>query len=237
LPTETDEDGEFTFTVQTANNDEGTIAVTATYNSAGASTAAADKKSATKLTTVTAPVVMTAQTVTVVASAASVEAGRNADVTITVTDTAGNAHAYKSVVVYSTGAGYLSAQTVTTDGEGKAVVKLITAANDSGTATITASVDGKSGTATVTVAAPVVVVAPTVEAVIGTFQGRWAVRVENATVGDRITIRVGGNWYQFNYSSETGSQLFSRKSTVGAIVDVTVWVNGSQKNVGLVTIK
>jgi hypothetical protein len=237
LPTKTDEDGELVFSLQTASNDEGTIALTVTYNNEGADTAAADKVSATKLTTVTAPVVMTAQTVSVVVSAETIEAGRNADVTITVTDTAGNPHANKDVSVYSTGAGYLSAQTVRTDANGKAVVKLITATNDSGTATITASVDDKIGTATVTVAAPVVVVTPTVEAVIGTFQGRWAVRVENATVGDRITIRVGGNWYQFNYSSETGSQLFSRKSTVGAIVDVTVWVNGSQKNVGLVTIK
>lgn len=237
LPNNTDEDGELVVSLQTASNDEGTIALTVTYNNEGAATAAADKVSATKLTTVAAPVVMRAQTVSVEVSAASIEAGRNADVTITVTDTAGNPHANKDVTVYSTGAGYLSAQSVRTDANGKAVVKLITSANDSGTATITASVDDKVGTATVTVAAPVVVAPAAVEAFIGSFNGRWAVRVENAKSGDVIVVKTGGNWHRFTFTSDTGSQVFSRKSRVGAEVAVTAWVNGAQMKAESITIR
>lgn len=237
LPTETDENGEFKVTVQSAANDEGTITIAGSYRPTGAGSAASTVKSGTATTAISAPVVAKAATVSVAVATATVEAGRTADVTITVTDDQGNAHAYKSVVVYSTGAGYLSAQTVTTDGNGVAVVKLITSTRDSGVATITASVDGKSGEASVTVEAPVVEEAAAPEVFAGSFNGRWAVRVENGTSGDIISIRVGGNWYKFTYTSDTGSQLFHRKSTLGATVGVTVWINGKQMKAETVTIR
>jgi hypothetical protein len=199
---------------------------------AAAAEAAAAEAAAAEAAAAAAAEAAAVSTVTV-AAAESLTLGLTANVTVTVKNSADVALAGKTVVINVTGAGYVNVQSVMTDANGQATLMLISSAE--GNAVITATSEGKSGNATVAIAAPVVT--PTVEAVIGTFQGRWAVRVENATVGDRITIRVGGNWYQFDYSSETGSQLFSRKSKVGAIVDVTVWVNGSQKNVGLVTIK
>jgi hypothetical protein len=228
----TDATGKATFTLTSGANDSGALILAATYDGT------VDATSSSTITIAPAPVA-TADKVTVVASAATVQAGRNADVTITVTDTDGKAHAYKTVVVYSTGAGYLSAQTVTTDGDGKAVVKLITGANESGTATITASVGGKSGTATVTVLAPVVVtppvvVVPEVSAVIGTFNGRWAVRVENAK-GSVVTVKVGGKW--FKGTALNNSYTFSGRSKVGATPLVKVWVDGELQNEQTITIK
>ncbi len=228
----TDADGKATFTLTSGANDSGALLLNATYDGTF------DATSSKTITIAPAPVA-TAQTVSVVASAATVQAGKNADVTITVTDSDGKAHAYKSVVVYSTGAGYLSAQTVTTDGEGKAVVKLITGANESGTATITASVGGKSGTATITVLAPVVVVPPVVvepevSAFIGSFNGRWAVRVENAK-GSVVTVKAGGKWFKF--TALNNSYSFSGKSKVGASLLVKVWVDGDLMNEQTITVK
>jgi hypothetical protein len=223
----TDAAGQATFTLTSGANDSGALILAATYDGTFDATSS-------RTVTIAAAPVATAQTVSVVASAATVEAGKNADVTITVTDSDGKAHAYKSVVVYSTGAGYLSAQTVTTDGNGKAVVKLLTGANESGTATITASVGGKSGTATVTVLAPVVVVAPDVNVVIGTFNGRWAVRVENAK-GSAVSVKVGNKWFKFTALSN--SYTYSGKSKAGVTSLVKVWVDGDLQNEQTLTIK
>ncbi len=228
----TDADGKATFTLTSGANDSGALLLNATYDGTF------DATSSKTITIAPAPVA-TAQTVSVVASAATVQAGKNADVTITVTDSDGKAHAYKTVVVYSTGAGYLSAQTVTTDGDGKAVVKLLTGANESGTATITASVGGKTGNATVTVLAPVVVVPPPVvepevSAVIGSFNGRWAVRVENAK-GSVVTVKAGSKWFKFN--ALNNSYSFSGKSKVGASLLVKVWVDGDLMNEQTITVK
>jgi hypothetical protein len=226
LTATTDANGQATFTLTSGANDAGSLTLIATYTGTA-------KASASAVVAIAPAPVATAQTVSVVASAATVEAGKNADVTITVTDSDGKAHAYKSVVVYSTGAGYLSAQTVTTDGNGKAVVKLLTGANESGTATITASVGGKSGTATVTVLAPVVVV-PEVNVVVGTFNGRWAVRVENAK-GSAVTVKVGNKWFKFTALSN--SYTYSGKSKVGVTSLVKVWVDGDLQNEQTLTIK
>lgn len=232
FPTETDANGEFTFNLQTATNDEGTITVTVKYLKNGSGTATADVVSKVVTTTVAAPVIAKAQTVSV-AVASSIEAGKNGDVTITVTDDAGKAHAYKTVVVYSTGEGYLNATTVMTDGDGKAVVKLITGSSDEGSATIFASVDGKSGSATTVVTQPAPPVVPEAAAVVGTFQGRWAVRVENAK-GSTIVVKAGGNWYK--YEALNDNYLFSRKSSVGASITVTVWIDGIRTKSEMVTI-
>ena len=69
---------------------------------------------------------------------------------------------------------------------------------------------------------------------IGSFNGRWAVRVENAK-GSAVVIKVGGNWYKVTASSD--SFVFSRKSRVGATPLVKVWVAGELQNEQTVTVK
>ena len=168
----TDVDGEFTFRVQTAANDEGDISVTATYNKDAKLTLAKDKISAVALTTVALPVVVTADKVTVTGSA-TLTTGLSTDVLVTVVDAAGNPLAGRSVSLRSSGPGFLNVQSAVSDAAGQVVVKFI-ATSQVGQVVVTAVVDGKVGTHTLNVVAPVVVV-PEINAVIGTFNGRWAV--------------------------------------------------------------
>jgi hypothetical protein len=112
--------------------------------------------------------------------------------------------------------------------------------NDQGAVTVTISYDGDATATTTadnvaaTATATVGEVVADVNAVIGTFQGRWAVRVENAK-GSTVVIKVGGNWYKLTASSD--NYLFSRKSKVGATPLVKVWVDGELQNEQTVTIK
>ncbi len=354
LPTKTDEDGELTVSLQTASNDEGTIALSVTYNKEGASTAAADKVTAVKLTTVAKPVVVLAGsvdlagaasaidgsistytatvvdadgaalagrtvtftaagvlggltltsvvtdangvattrfvstagsrgtlvvtavvdgksddllvavvedpaevaaraaaeaaakeaaekaaaaeaaakvgTVAVAAASSAVLTGSLTDVTITLTEVSGKAAAGRTVLLSSVGVAYLSAQTVTTDAQGKAVVKLIAGAA-AGNTVITAVSEGVSANATVAVSAPAVA---EVNAVIGTYNGRVAVRVENAK-GSAVSVKIGNRW--FKYSSLNDNYLWSVRSTVGATVPVAVYVDGQLQNVATITVK
>lgn len=71
--------------------------------------------------------------------------------------------------------------------------------------------------------AEVVEAPPQPEIVIGTFQGRWAIRFANLE-GVTVSIRAGGNWYKFDL--EQSRAFFSRKSIVGIELPVTVWING-----------
>ena len=73
-----------------------------------------------------------------------------------------------------------------------------------------------------------------VNAVIGSFNGRWAVRVENAK-GSTVVYKVGGRWFKATASSD--NFVFSRKSRVGASVLVKVWVNGDLQNEQTITVK
>ena len=73
-----------------------------------------------------------------------------------------------------------------------------------------------------------------VNAVIGSFNGRWAVRVENAK-GSAVSIKVGGKWYKVTATSD--SFVFSRKSRVGATVLVKVWVAGDLQNEQTIKVK
>ena len=227
----TDVDGEFTFRVQTAANDEGDISVTATYNKNGSSTLAKDKISAVALTTVAAPVVVTADKVTVTGSA-TLTTGLSTDVLVTVVDAAGKPLAGRSVSLRSTGPGFLNVQSAVSDASGQVAVKFI-ATTQTGQVVITAVVDGKVGTHTLNVVAPVVVV-PEINAVIGTFNGRWAVRVENAK-GSVVSVKVGGNWFKFTALND--NYLFSRASTVGANLPIAVYVNGQLENVATITVQ
>ncbi len=130
---------------------------------------------------------------------------------------------------------------VTTDEDGKFSFQILVLATETGTGAVTVTykptgvaADDISVSKTYTIVAPAAPAAPEVNAVIGTFNGRWAVRVENAK-GAVVAVKVGGNWYK--YTSLNENYLFSRKSVVGRSVAVAVYVNGTLENVATITIK
>jgi hypothetical protein len=171
--------------------------------------------------------------------------GQTNVITGTLTDTYGNpvaTTADKKVSVEWTGKGLpFNVGSVATDEDGKFTFQVLVLAGETGTGTAKATfkptsvaADDITVTKAVTITAPVVPAAPEVNAVIGTFNGRWAVRVENAK-GAVVAVKVGGNW--FKYTSLNENYLFSRKSAVGRSVAVAVYVNGTLENVATITIK
>lgn len=176
----------------------------------------------------------------------SMESGRAAIVTGTLTDLNGNAvdttlgGASVALSVTGTGATYVGSLNTETDANGRFQVALLSGTNQTGTITITAVYSPTSGAAaadkvtkvhTVSVVAPT---APEVNAVIGSFNGRWAVRVENAK-GSVVSVKAGNRWVKF--SALNNNYLFSRKSVVGRTIAVSVWVDGELQNSQTITIK
>jgi hypothetical protein len=174
------------------------------------------------------------------------ESGRAAIVTGTLTDLNGNpvdttqGDATVAISVAGTGATFVGSMATETDANGRFQVALISGTNQTGTITITAVYSPVTNAAaalkvtkvhTVSVVTPS---APEVNAVIGSFLGRWAVRVENAK-GAVVSVKVGGNW--FKYTSLNDNYLFSRKSRVGATIAVSVWVNGELQNSQTITVR
>jgi hypothetical protein len=185
----------------------------------------------------------------------AIESGKTRVITGTLTDANGNAvdttgvgrttgdSGTASIVVTYTGtAGILVGTMPTeTDADGKFRVSVLTAAADNGTLTLTAvympqgattvAADKVSSVQAVTVAPAA---APEVNAVIGSFNGRWAVRVENAK-GSVVSVKAGSRWVKF--TSLNNNYLFSRKSVVGRTIAVSVWVDGELQNSQTITIK
>jgi hypothetical protein len=176
----------------------------------------------------------------------SMESGRAAIVTGTLTDVNGNAvdtslgGATIALSVTGTGATYVGSLNTETNADGKFQVALLSGTGQTGTITITAVYSPTSGAAaadkvtkvhSVTIAAPVT---PEVNAVIGSFGGRWAVRVENAK-GSVVSVKAGNRWVKF--SALNNNYLFSRKSVVGRTIAVSVWVDGELQNSQTITIK
>jgi hypothetical protein len=181
----------------------------------------------------------------------TITAGETSVITGTVTDANGNpvdttnSGSTAVVVVSWTGKGlpFNTGSNIETDEDGKFKVNVLALAGDLGTGTITATyrpagaaVDTKNVTATqvITIAAPAAVAGPEINAVIGSFNGRWAVRVENAK-GAVVSVKVGNRWVKFTALND--NYLFSRKSRVGATLPVAVYVNGQLENVATITIK
>jgi hypothetical protein len=182
----------------------------------------------------------------------SINAGETSVITGKVTDANGNAvdttntdGSAALLVVSYTGKGlpFNTGSNIDTDEKGEFKVNVLALAGDAGTGTLTATyrpagaaVDANNVTATqtITIVAPAAPAAPEVNAVIGSYLGRWAVRVENAK-GSVVSVKVGGNW--FKYTSLNDNYLFSRKSVVGRSVAVAVYVNGTLENVATITIK
>jgi hypothetical protein len=73
-----------------------------------------------------------------------------------------------------------------------------------------------------------------VTAVIGSFNGRVAVRVENAK-GSTVSVKIGKSWYK--YSAISNNYLQSWKSRKGTSVAVSVYVDGELQNVQTITVK
>jgi hypothetical protein len=174
----------------------------------------------------------------------SMESGRAAIVTGTLTDLNGNPVDTPSgrinLTVTGTGATYVGSLTTETDANGRFQVALLSGTNQTGTMTITAvyyptanavAADRVTKVHTVSVVAPT---APEVNAVIGSFNGRWAVRVENAK-GSVVSVKAGNRWVKF--SALNNNYLFSRKSVVGRTIAVSVWVDGELQNSQTITIK
>ncbi len=181
----------------------------------------------------------------------SINAGETSVITGTLTDANGNpvdttneASDAADLMVSWTGKGLpFNIGEIQTDEDGKFKVNILALAGDAGTGTLTATyrpTGSSSSTKNITVAQTIAIVAPAapaapeVNAVIGSFNGRWAVRVENAK-GSVVSVKVGGNWYK--YTSLNENYLFSRKSAVGRSVAVAVYVNGTLENVATITIK
>ena len=170
-------------------------------------------------------------------------AGTTTTITGTLTDALGNGIETSALGVKYTGKGlpFNIGSAVATDENGKFSFQVLVLAGESGTGVATATfkptgvaADDITATKTYTIAAPAVVAAPEINAVIGTFNGRWAVRVENAK-GAVVSVKVGNRW--FKYTSLNDNYLFNRKSRVGATLPVAVYVNGQLENVATITIK
>ncbi len=129
-----------------------------------------------------------------------------------------------------------------TDATGGVVYSVLLGAGDTGTITVVVSYDQNGDgdfvdtkdlntTKTITVAAAAV---DEVKAVVGSFKGRWAVRIENGK-GSTIAVRAGGRWVK--YTALNDNYLFSRKSRVGAEINVKVYVDGSLEEDKTITVK
>ena len=179
-------------------------------------------------------------TVLTITAPATVAPGTTLRVSGKLVDKFGNPVAVPASTRFSalyTGPGFAQAAPTSLDKDGEFTMNVLFGSMETGAATITARYDrnndGDFTVRTVTIAAPAVVV-PEVSAVIGSFNGRWAVRVENAK-GAVVSVKVGSRWVK--YTSLNDNYLFSRKSRVGATVPVAVYVNGTLENVATITIK
>ena len=236
ITVKTNADGVYTVNVYSATAGKKTVAITAAsasrnvdlyYVTAGATAG-------------------TGLTITTTATGDVAAPGTTVRITVKLVDAAGNPVAANDTgsedfSITVTGPGFVSAIPTQTNSSGEAIVSVLLGSTDTGNLVVTASYDrdGKTGTEyaaiaatkTVTVQAPD---APAVDVVIGSFNGRWAVRTENAK-GSAVSIKVGGKWYKATATSD--SFVFSRKSKVGATVLVKVWVAGDLQNEQTITVK
>lgn len=149
-----------------------------------------------------------------------------------VTPAAGN-----SFKVSYLGVGFMGALSGPTDGAFS--FQVLISGSEAGTATVTArydrNEDGDYADATdLVVAKTITIGAPEPVAKIGSFNGRVAVRVENAK-GSTISVKIGRSWYKYN--ALNNNYLQSWKSRKGRSVAVSVYVDGELQNVQTITVK
>lgn len=232
-------------TITTLADGAGWWTVSAYVVKAGAATVTYAAGTATASTTVTAPAALGNQgTVLTIVSVDTILPGKTLVATVKLVDEHGNAvaaddAATESFAVTVTGLGFVGAIPTKLNASGEATVAVLLGSADEGSVVITATydADGAGSKAAVTTTKTVAVApaaASEVNVVVGSFNGRWAVRVENAK-GSAVTVKVGGKWYKATATSD--SYVFSRKSRVGATVLVKVWVAGDLQNEQTITVK
>jgi hypothetical protein len=235
-------------TYTTTADGTGRFTVSAYVTKAGAATINYVAGTATASTTVTAAANDgTKGTVLSIVSVDTILPGKTLVATVKLVDEFGNpvpagagTPVTESFSVTVTGLGFVGSLPTKLNASGEATVTVLLGSADEGNVVITATYDADgAGTAKAAVTATKTVAvapaaAPEVNAVIGSFNGRWAVRVENAK-GSTVVIKVGGNWYKVTAASD--SFVFSRKSRVGASVLVKVWVAGDLQNEQTITVK
>ena len=232
-------------TITTLADGNGYWTVSAYVVKAGAATVTYLAGTATASTTVTAAAALGNQgTVLTIVSVDTILPGKTLVATVKLVDEHGNAvaaddAATESFAVTVTGLGFVGAIPTKLNASGEATVAVLLGSADEGSVVITATydADGAGSKAAVTTTKTVAVapaVASEVNVVVGSFNGRWAVRVENAK-GSAVTVKVGGKWYKATATSD--SYVFSRKSKVGATVLVKVWVAGDLQNEQTITVK
>ena len=182
-------------------------------------------------------------TTEITAGRTKIVVGKLVDANGNAVDTTQGAGTASITVTYAGSAGIpVGTMPTETNASGEFRVSILTSAADAGTFTLTATYL-KDGAATATAdlvtkvqSINVVAAASPVEAnaVIGTFNGRWAVRVENAK-GSVVSVKAGSRWVKF--TALNNNYLFSRKSVVGRTIAVSVWVDGELQNSQTITIK
>ena len=232
-------------TITTLADGNGYWTVSAYVVKAGTATFTYAAGTATATTTVTAAAALGNQgTVLTIVSVDTILPGKTLVATLKLVDEHGNAvaaddAATESFAVTVTGLGFVGAIPTKLNASGEATVAVLLGSADEGSVVITATydADGAGSKAAVTTTKTVAVApaaASEVNVVVGSFNGRWAVRVENAK-GSAVTVKVGGKWYKATATSD--SYVFSRKSKVGATVLVKVWVAGDLQNEQTITVK
>ncbi len=228
-------DGSGNFTVSAYVQKAGTATITYTVGTATKST----------VVTVAVPAGTEGSVLDVTSNAAgnTIEPGKTVVAKISLKDEFGNAVEAKdsgteSFGVTVTGLGFVGTLPTALNSSGEATVTVLLGSADEGNLVITAtySTDGTTAKAITKVLTIAVAkaAAPEVNAVIGTYNGRVAVRVENAK-GAVVSVKIGARW--FKYTSLNDNYLFSRKNVVGRTVPVAVYVNGQLENVATITVK
>jgi hypothetical protein len=235
-------------TITTTADGNGNFTVSAYVTKAGAATITYLAGTATASTTVTAAANDgTKGTVLTIVSVDTILPGKTLVATVKLVDEHGNpvpagagTPVTESFSVTVTGLGFVGTLPTKLNASGEATVTVLLGSADEGSVVITATYDAdaagtaKAAITTTKTVAVAPAVASEVNAVVGSFNGRWAVRVENAK-GSAVSIKVGGKWYKATATSD--NFVFSRKSKVGATVLVKVWVAGDLQNEQTITVK
>ena len=232
-------------TITTLADGAGWWTVSAYLTKAGAATISYVAGAATASTNITVGAAAGSEgTVLTIVSVDTILPGKTLVATLKLVDEHGNPVAADDAAAESfsatvTGLGFVGAIPTKLNASGEATVAVLLGSADEGSVVITATYDqdGAGATKAITTTKTVAVAAaaaPEVNAVIGSFNGRWAVRVENAK-GSAVTIKVGSRWFKTTATSD--SFVFSRKSKVGASLLVKVWVAGDLQNEQTVTVK
>jgi hypothetical protein len=164
----------------------------------------------------------------------TVTPGARVDAVAKVVDKFGKAVAGVTVNFKDNGPGVLNVASAATDVFGESIVTLTTLAAESGTTTITAFATIGGETVSVTKTVTVGAVVGEINAAIGSFGGRVAVRVENSK-GSTVSVKIGNKWYK--YTALTNNYLKSWTSRKGLTTAVSVYVDGELQNTSTITVK